>query len=70
VLKACVVQSSKNDLSEHDVYCRQRFKKHDDVQFMKSFNVFIVIVAIVVVIDIIIVFVILSSSFVVSIVSI
>jgi t-SNARE complex subunit (syntaxin) len=72
VLKACIVQNSKNDLSEHDVHCRQRFEDHDDVQLVKSFNVFVIIVAIIVIIVVVvvIVFVVSSSLFVVSIVSI
>jgi hypothetical protein len=74
VLKACIVQNSKDDLSEHDVHCRQRFENHDDVQFVKFFNVLIIVasivVIIVVVVVIVIVFVVFSFSFVVSIVSI
>jgi uncharacterized membrane protein len=67
-----MIQSSENDLSEHDIYCRQRFENHDDVQFVRFFNVLVVVVAIVVVIVIVVViaFVVLSFSFVVSIVSI
>jgi t-SNARE complex subunit (syntaxin) len=74
VLKVCIIQNSKNDLSEHDVHCRQRFENHDDVQFVKFFNVLVIVVSIVVIIVvvvvIVIVLVVLSSSFVVSIVSI
>ncbi len=71
VLKACVVQNSKNWLSEHNVHCRKRFEKYNDVQFVKSFNVFVVIVvSIVIVVVVIIVFVVFSFSFVASIVSI
>jgi hypothetical protein len=72
VLKACIVQNSKNDLSEHDAHCRQRFEDHDDVQIVKFFNVLVVVASIVVVsvVVIIIAFVVSSFSFVVSIVSI
>ncbi len=72
MLKACTVQSSENDLNEHDAHCRQRFEDHDDVQLVRFFSVFVVVVAIVVVIAVVvvIVFVVLSSSLVVSIVSI
>jgi hypothetical protein len=69
VLKTYVIQNSKNDLNEHDAYCWQRFESHDNVQFMKFFNV-LVVVAIVVVVIVVIVFVVFFSSFVVSIVSI
>jgi t-SNARE complex subunit (syntaxin) len=74
VLRACIVQNSKDDLSEHDAHCRQRFENHDDVQLVKSLSVLVVVIAIViavvVVIIIVIVFVVFSSSLVVSIVSI
>jgi heme/copper-type cytochrome/quinol oxidase subunit 2 len=72
VLKACIVQNSKNNLNKHDVYYRQRFKNHDDVQLVKFFNVLVVVVAIVVVIVVVvvIVFVVFSFSLVVSIISI
>jgi magnesium-transporting ATPase (P-type) len=76
MLKACIVQNSKNDLNKHDVHCRQRLENHDDVQFVKFFNVLVIVIAIVVVIAVVvvivfvIVFVVFFSSFIVSIVSI
>jgi Flp pilus assembly protein TadB len=72
VLRACIVQNSEDDLSEHDAHYRQRFENHDDVQLVRFFSVFVVVIAIVVVIAVVvvIVFVVLSFSFVVSIVSI
>jgi hypothetical protein len=70
VLKARVVQNSKNDLSEHDVHCRQRFEDHDDVQLMKFLDILVVVVVIIVIIVIVIVFIVLSSLFVASIFSI
>jgi hypothetical protein len=64
VLRARAVQSSEDDLSEHDAHCRQRFENHDDVQLVKLLDVFAVVAAIVVVV------VVLPSSLVAPIVSI
>ncbi len=56
MLKTCIVQNLKNDLNKHNVHCRQRFENHDDVQFVKFFNVLVVVVAIVVVIAFVVLF--------------
>ncbi len=66
MLKACIVQNSEDDVSEHDAHCRQRFENHDDVQLVRFLDIFVVFTSSIVVV----VVVILSSSLVVSIVSI
>ncbi len=44
MLKACIIQNSEDCLNEYDVHCRQRFEKHDDVELVKSLDVFVVVV--------------------------